>query len=101
MRSLLLVSAPLLPFALATQAAADCCHVTKTDTELPPATVRVCEPGPNGACGTLLFEGLLELGESREVCSAGSTIVYEEFDALQQVFLEPVEARCEGGDVEL
>ena len=88
--------------AISSRASAECCRVIKTDTETPPANVRVCEPGPAQSCGAELFTGTLALGQSHDVCvEAGSTIVYHEFDVAADAYGDPVAARCDGGDVEL
>jgi len=71
------------------------------DSETPAVTVRACEPDGSGACGTVLFEGPLALGEEAPLCSATDTIVYQEWDELLAAFAPPVEAVCEGGDVEI
>ena len=44
--------------------------------------------------------GTLALGESQQVCAAGDTLVYAEYDDVAQAFGDYVEAVCEG-DVEL
>ena len=86
---------------LAEGARAQCCRIVKIDAETPPAIVRVCEVGPQRSCGAVLFYGTFELGTDRNVCAAGSTIVYQELDPVGGVFGPSVEARCDGGDVEL
>lgn len=98
MRTLLLTIGVLL---LAWPAAGDCCRIIKLDTETPPGAVRACEAADQGSCGAVLFEETLALGESREVCVAGDTVVYQEYDPELADFGPPVEALCQGGDVEL
>ena len=98
MRTLLLTIATLL---VASPAAGDCCRIIKLDAETPEGVVRACEPAEQGACGAVLFEQTLALGESREVCVAGDTVVYQEYDPELADFGAPVEAVCRGGDVEL
>lgn len=98
MRTLLLTIGVLL---LAWPAAGDCCRVIKLDPETPPGAVRACEPGAQGSCGAVLFEETLALGESREVCVPADTLVYQEWDPELADFGAPVEAVCQGGDVEL
>ena len=83
------------------QARAGCCSLVKVDSETPTVTVRACEPDGSGACGNVLFEGALALGEEAPVCSATDTIVYQEWDDILAAFAPPVEAVCEGGDVEI
>ena len=65
---------------LASEAHAGCCRVTRVDPITPTGTVRVCEPDGNGGCGTVLFEGTLALGDARNVCVAGQTLIYQEYD---------------------
>lgn len=98
MRIAVLTIAALL---LAAPAAGECCRIIKLDAETPAVPVRACEPAAGGACGTLLFEETLALGESREVCVAGDTVVYQEYDEELAELGAPVEALCQGGDVEL
>jgi hypothetical protein len=80
-------------------AQAGCCTLRKTDATLPTVTLRVCEPSSAGVCGSLLFAGPLSIGESQNVCSAQSTLVYQEA-APGQPFGALVEAVCDGADVE-
>ena len=80
---------------------AQCCRVVKTDAETPSSSVRVCQPGPARSCATELFAGALALGEGQDVCVASDTLVYQEVDPDTGAYGEPVEARCDGGDVEL
>ena len=88
--------------AISSRADAECCRVIKTDTESPPSSVRVCEPGPAQSCGVELFAGTLALGESEEICvAAGGALVYQEYDTTHGAWGDPVTARCDGGDVEL
>lgn len=91
----------LFVLVAAGQARAGCCRVIKVDSETAAVTVRACEPDGAGACGNVLFEGPLALGEEASVCSATDTIVYQEWDELLAAFAPPVEAVCEGGDVEI
>lgn len=79
---------------------AGCCTVRKTDATSPTVTLRVCEPSSTGECGGLLFAGPLSLGEAQNVCSAESTVVYQEA-APGQSFGALVEAVCDGADVEI
>ena len=88
-------------FLVAGQARAGCCRVVKVDPETPAVSVRACEPDSSGGCGSVLFEGPLALGGEAAVCSATDTIVYQEWDELLAAFAPPVEAICEGGDVEI
>ena len=83
------------------QARAGCCRLVKVDSEAPAVTVRACEPDGSGACGNVLFEGSLALGDEASVCRATDTIVYQEWDELLAAFAPPVEAICERGDVEI
>ena len=69
--------------------------MVKVGPTTPSSTVRVCEPDAEGECGTL------SLGETREVCTPRTTIVYQEYDATLEVFGAPVEAVCESADVEI
>lgn len=98
-------SASLVMFvvaALSGPAGAACCRVVKADAETQSSQVRVCTPGPAHSCDAELFTGTLSLGQGHDVCvETGSTIVYQEFDAAQGVYADPIEARCDGGDVEL
>lgn len=89
------LQAALLFFAA--DAGAACCQLVKVDSETPPATVRACAAA---GCETVLFVGTLALGESQQVCTAGDTLVYAEYDDVAQAFGDYVEAICEG-DVEL
>lgn len=99
MRSLALV---LLLSLFATQPArAGCCDVVKLDPELAPMTVRVCEAGPGSACGAVLFEGDLALGDEAHVCTAGETVLYQERPLSGGEFGPPVTAICDGADVEI
>ena len=63
-------------------------------------TLRVCEPDAAGACGNLLFAGPLAVGDSQAVCSAQSTLVYQEAPPGSP-FGPLVEAVCDGEDVEI
>ena len=83
------------------QARAGCCRLVKVDAETPAVTVRACGPDGSGACGSVLFEGALALGEEAPLCSATDTIVYQEWDELLAAFAPAVEAVCAGGDVEI
>lgn len=87
--------------ASASGVGAECCRVIKTDADTPPASVRVCDRGSAHSCGAELFAGTLALGQSQQVCAAGDTIVYQELAAAPATYGDPVEARCDGGDVEL
>ena len=84
----------------ASDAGAACCRLIKVDAETPPATVRACTPDSAAGCDTVLFLGTLALGESQQVCPASDTLVYAEYDDVEQAFGAYVEAVCEG-DVEL
>jgi hypothetical protein len=86
---------------LASEARAGCCRVVKVDTETPSTLVRVCEPDADGACGALIFQDTLAVGEDEAVCSASPTLVYQEWDSAAGEFAPPVQAMCEGGDVEI
>jgi hypothetical protein len=97
----LAILAGLIFVLAAGQARAGCCRLVKVDSEAPAVTVRACEPDGSGACGSVLFEGSLALGEEAPVCSATDTIVYQEWDELLAAFAPAVEAVCEGGDVEI
>lgn len=85
----------------ASDADAACCSVAKVDTETPALPVRICEPAADGTCGTVLFEGMIDLGSSETVCPAGPTIRYSEWDAEIGNFGAPVDALCDADDVEL
>ncbi len=87
--------------ALAVEAHAGCCRVTRVDTQAPSGQVRVCAPDASGGCGTVLFEGSLALGDGREVCVAGQTVVYQEYDTTLGAYAPPTRAVCDGTDVEL
>jgi hypothetical protein len=91
----------LFVLVAAGQARAGCCRLVKVDSETPAVAVRACESDSSGACGNVLFEGVLALGEEAPLCSATDTIVYQEWDELLAAFAPPVEAVCEGGDVEI
>ncbi len=86
---------------LASEVRAGCCRIVKVDTETPSTLVRVCEAGGDGACGALIFQDTLAVGDDEAVCSASPTLVYQEWDATAGDFGSPVEAICEGGDVEI
>ena len=98
MRIVLLAIGALL---LASPAAGDCCRLVKLDDGTSAVTVRACEPGSPGACEAMLFEQTLAVGGSREVCVSGDTLMYQEYDPALADFGAPVEALCQGGDVEL
>jgi len=85
----------------ARRAAAGCCRVVKVDGTTLSIVVQVCEPDAAGECGGLLFSGSLGVGEDEAVCTDSPTVVYREWDDLAGDFAPPVEARCEGGDVEI
>ncbi|MBI1815181.1 MAG: hypothetical protein HYR72_09400 [Deltaproteobacteria bacterium] len=80
---------------------AGCCRIIRIDPETPTPVVRVCEPDAAGACGTVLFEGSLALGESRTVCATGVTIGYQDVDATTGIYGPRTDARCDAADVEL
>lgn len=86
---------------LAGRVSAECCRVVRVDANSSSTNVRVCEPGPAHSCGAPLFTGSLALGQAQDICAAGGTIVYQEYDPAQGSYADPVEARCDGGDVEL
>lgn len=86
---------------LAGAARAACCRVTRVDPQAPTGTVRVCEADANGSCGTVLFEGTLALGDVQNVCVAGQTVVYQEYDSALNAYAPPTQAVCDGADVEL
>ncbi|HEU4427393.1 MAG TPA: hypothetical protein VFT98_01450 [Myxococcota bacterium] len=95
----------LLPMLVAALAAADaaqagCCTIRKLDETFPSVTVRACEPNVAGGCASVLFEGPLSLGDSRNVCSAQPTLIYQEA-APGEPFGPFVEAVCTGADVEI
>jgi hypothetical protein len=90
-----------LALLVSSAARAECCRVVKVDSETPDSTVRVCEVGPDRSCGALLYTGTLSLGASQNVCAEGSTIVYQELDPALGTYRDPVEAQCNGADVEL
>ncbi len=85
---------------IAPAAGAGCCQLVRID---PPAStvLRVCEDDGTGHCGTVLFEGDLAQDASQAVCTADSTILYQEWDTTGASFDAPVVARCDGDDVEL
>ena len=86
---------------LAVRADAGCCDVVKLDTTAPTVSVRVCDPDAEGACGTVLFEGELSVGQSQSVCAAAGTLVYQERLLAASEYEPPVTAVCDGGDVEI
>jgi len=90
-----------LALTSASPARAGCCRVVKVDELTPSTVLKVCEPDASGECGGLLFSGPLALGEWQEVCTESPTLVYAEWDPLIDAFGPPVEARCEGADVEI
>ena len=91
----------LLTLLLAAPAYAGCCQLTRTDAETPTGTVRACEPDASGGCGTVLFEGVLALGDTQSVCTAGITLVYQEFDTTAGAYGPPTQAVCDGTEVQL
>ncbi|MCP5057567.1 MAG: hypothetical protein GY937_12700 [bacterium] len=95
---IVLATAPALA---PTAARAGCCTVVKVDGETQGLSARVCEPDVAGACATVLYEGVLTLGGHANVCSADSTVVYQEHDPATGSYGAPVEAVCDGGDVEI
>jgi len=62
--------------------------------------LRACTIDDFGACDGILFLGTLALGESQEVCTDQTTILYEEYDDAEQAFGPATEALCDT-DVEL
>jgi hypothetical protein len=76
-------------------ARAGCCRIVKTDPATASVLVRACTPDLDGNCLTVLFEGVLELDESQEVCTAEPAIVYQEEDAATALFGELVGAFCD------
>jgi hypothetical protein len=91
----------LLLFSHAGAAHAGCCDVVKLDIAVATVAVRVCEPDAEGACGAVLFEGELSVGQSQSVCAAASTLVYQERLPAASEYEPPVTAVCDGGDVEI
>lgn len=91
---------PALVVALADPARAGCCTLRKLDSTNPTVTVRACEAASAGGCGAQLFLGPLSVGDSREICSAEATIVYQEAPPGEPLggFVEAV---CAGDDVEI
>jgi hypothetical protein len=83
----------------AAQARAGCCTVVKVDTTTPTVVLRVCEPGSEGACGAVLFEGELSVGQSQSVCADSSTVLYQERLPAASDYDPPVTAVCESADV--
>jgi hypothetical protein len=89
-----------LLLAVPDAASAACCVLAKIDGEFVPASVRVCTDG-GGACASVLYEGPLPLGTAREVCTEGTTVVYQEWDASLAGLGPVTTAVCDGGAVEL
>lgn len=85
----------------ASVASAECCRLVKVDDATPASQLRACEPDADGECGGLVFAGTLAVGESQTICASTDRIVYEEYDEALGGFQPPVEAVCDGGDVEL
>jgi hypothetical protein len=86
---------------LAAEVHAGCCRVIRVDAQTPTGTVRVCAPDGSGGCGTVLFEGALALGDAQNACVAGQTVVYQEYNTTLNAYAPPVQAVCNGTDVEL
>ena len=99
MRSFALVL--LLSTLLAEPIRAACCAVVKLDTTAPTVAVLVCDPDAEGACGAVLFEGDLSVGQSQSVCAAADTLVYQERLPTASEYEAPVTAVCDGADVEI
>jgi hypothetical protein len=91
----------LLSTLLAEPIRAACCSIVKLDTTAPTVAVRVCEPDAAGACGLLLFEGLLSVGQSQSVCADSGTVIYQERLPDAADYEPPVSAVCEAVDVEI
>ena len=91
----------LLSTLLAEPIRAGCCTVVKLDTTAPTVAVRVCDPDAEGACGTVLFEGELSIGQSQSVCAAAGTLVYQERLPAASEYEAPVTAVCDAADVEI
>ena len=100
MRTAFVLLLTVLPVYARTASAA-CCRVIRIDPETPIPVVRVCDPDASGNCGTVLFEGTMEVGVSHQVCGAGPVVMYQDYDASAGTYGPPTEARCDGGDVEL
>jgi hypothetical protein len=83
------------------EANAGCCNVLKLDPTLPQIAVRVCEPDGTGACGAVLFEGELSIGQSQNVCAEAGTVVYQERAPEATEYDPSVTAVCDGADVEI
>lgn len=83
------------------EARSACCSLVRTDADVPSFALRACENDGNDACGAVLFSGPLAVGESRELCATGDTIVYQEWDPAIGSYFGPVTAICAGGDVEI
>jgi len=99
---LLLYAAGLFVAVLVSEPmAAGCCDILKVDPAIPTSMIRACDPEPDGACGDLLFEGSLSVGESQSVCAAGEILVYQERDPITSIFQPPVTAVCDGTAVEI
>jgi len=94
----LAVALALAPVA---DAGAACCRLVRVDAETAASPVRACENDGSDACAAILFTGSLAVGESQDVCAAGDTIVYQEWDPALGAFAQPVTAVCAGGDVEI
>lgn len=90
-----------LVLACVADSGAACCRLVRVDAETAASPVRACENDGSDACGSVLFSGTLAVGESQEVCAAGDTIVYQEWDPALGTFAQPVTAVCAGGDVEI
>jgi len=91
----------VLFLASTADARAACCRLVRTDAETAASPVRACENDGSDACGAILFTGSLAVGESQELCAAGDTVVYQEWDPALGAFAQPVTAVCAGGDVEI
>jgi len=85
----------------AAEAQASCCRIARTDSTTPTGLVRVCELNRSNDCNTVLFEGPLGLGDTRDICSAGSTVVYYEYDTIAGAYGPPIQAICNSTDIEL
>jgi len=85
----------------AAETQASCCRITRTDSTTPTGLVRVCELNGSSDCSTVLFEGSLGLGDTRDICSTGSTVVYYEYDTTAGAYGPPIQAICNSTDIEL
>jgi hypothetical protein len=86
---------------LAVEARAGCCNVVKLDADLPTVTLKVCERSETGGCGVVLFEGNLSVGQTENVCTVEGTVLYQERAVSAGAYGPPVEALCDGADVEI